>query len=81
MGPIGLAVLTFIGYKKTDKQTNKQANKQADRQAKFMYRCLRFKSKVKTSRILLLKHFKNHSGLNYPLEEKQFFYVFIFSDF
>ena len=28
--PIGSAVLTFIGYKQTDKQT--------DRQAKFMYR-------------------------------------------
>ena len=30
LGPIGLAVLTFIGYKQTDKQT--------DRQAKFIYR-------------------------------------------
>ena len=30
MGPIGSAVLTFIGYKRTDKQTN--------RQAKFIYR-------------------------------------------
>ena len=24
LGPIGSAVLTFIGYKQTDKQTNKQ---------------------------------------------------------
>ena len=31
LGPIGSAVLTFIGYKQTDKQT--------DRQAKFIYRC------------------------------------------
>ena len=30
MGPIGSAVLTFIGYKRTDKQT--------DRQAKLIYR-------------------------------------------
>ncbi len=30
LGPIGSAVLTFIGYKQTDKQT--------DRQAKFIYR-------------------------------------------
>ena len=30
MGPIGSAVLTFIGYKQT--------NKQIDRQAKFIYR-------------------------------------------
>ena len=29
LGPIGSAVLTFIGYKQTDKQT--------DRQAKFIY--------------------------------------------
>ena len=28
------AVLTFIGYKQTDRQTNKQT----DRQAKFIYR-------------------------------------------
>jgi len=30
LGPIGSAVLTFIGYKQTDRQT--------DRQAKFIYR-------------------------------------------
>ena len=30
LGPIGSAVLTFIGYKQTNKQT--------DRQAKFIYR-------------------------------------------
>jgi hypothetical protein len=30
LGSIGSAVLTFIGYKQTDKQT--------DRQAKFIYR-------------------------------------------
>jgi len=34
LGPIGSAVLTFIGYK----QTNKQTNRQTDRQAKFIYR-------------------------------------------
>ena len=34
MGPIGSAVLTFIGYKQTDRQTNKQT----DGQAKFIYR-------------------------------------------
>ena len=34
LGPIGSAVLTFIGYK----QTNKQTNKQTDRQAKFIYK-------------------------------------------
>ena len=34
LGPIGSAVLTFIGYK----QTNKQTNKQTDRQAKSIYR-------------------------------------------
>ena len=34
LGPIGSAVLTFIGYK----QTNKRQNKQTDRQAKFIYR-------------------------------------------
>ena len=38
LGPIGSAVLTFIGYK----QTNKQTNKQTDRQAKFIYRCLKY---------------------------------------
>ena len=27
LGPIGSAVLTFIGYKQTDKQTNKQTDK------------------------------------------------------
>ena len=27
VGPIGLAVLTFIGYKQTNKQTNKQTDK------------------------------------------------------
>jgi len=27
LGPIGLAVLTFIGYKQTDKQTNKHQDK------------------------------------------------------
>ena len=26
-GPIGTAVLTFIGYKQTDRQTNKQTDK------------------------------------------------------
>ena len=31
LGPIGSAVLTFIGYKQTDKQTNRQTNKQADK--------------------------------------------------
>ena len=30
LGPIGSAVLTFIGYKQTDRQT--------DREAKFIYR-------------------------------------------
>ena len=34
LGLIGSAVLTFIGYKHTDKQTNKQT----DRQAKFINR-------------------------------------------
>ncbi len=34
LGPIGSAVLSFIGYK----QTNKQTDKQTDRQAKFIYR-------------------------------------------
>ena len=34
LGPIGSAVLTFIGYK----QTNRQTNTQTDRQAKFIYR-------------------------------------------
>ena len=34
LGPIGSAVLTFIGYK----DTNKQTDKQTDRQAKFIYR-------------------------------------------
>ena len=34
LGPIGWAVLTFIGYK----QTNRQTNRQTDRQAKFIYR-------------------------------------------
>ena len=33
LGPIGSAVLTFIGYKQTDRQTNKQT----DRQAKFIF--------------------------------------------
>ena len=28
LGPIGSAVLTFIGNKQTDKQTNKQTNRQ-----------------------------------------------------
>ena len=32
VGPIGSAVLTFIGYKQT------QTNKQTDKQAKFIYR-------------------------------------------
>ena len=32
LGPIGSAVLTFIGYKQTDRQTN--------RQAKFIYRLI-----------------------------------------
>ena len=27
LGPIGSVVLTFIGYKQTDKQTNKQTDK------------------------------------------------------
>ena len=27
LGPIGLAVLTFIGYKQTDRQTNRQTDK------------------------------------------------------
>ena len=27
LGPIGSAVLTFIGYKQTDRQTNKQTDK------------------------------------------------------
>ena len=27
LGPIGSAVLTFIGYKRTDKQTDKQTDK------------------------------------------------------
>ena len=35
LGPIGSAVLTFIGYK----QTNKHPNKKTDRQAKFILRC------------------------------------------
>ena len=34
LGPIGSAVLTFIGYK----QTNKHQNKLTDRQAKFINR-------------------------------------------
>jgi len=34
LGPIGSAVLTFIGYKQTDRHQNKQT----DRQAKFIYR-------------------------------------------
>ena len=33
LGPIGLAVLTFIGYKQTNRQT--------DRQAKFIYRSIK----------------------------------------
>ena len=37
-GPIGSAVLTFIGYKQTDTQTNKHT----DRQAKFIYRLCRW---------------------------------------
>jgi len=34
LAPIGSTVLTFIGYK----QTNKQTDRQTDRQAKFIYR-------------------------------------------
>ena len=29
LGPKGWATLTFIGYKRTDKQTNKQTDKQS----------------------------------------------------
>ena len=36
--PIGFDVLTFIGYKQTDKQT--------DRQAKFIYRCIQADRKL-----------------------------------
>ncbi len=35
LGPVGSAVLTFIGCKQTDRQTDKQT----DRQDKFIYRC------------------------------------------
>ena len=38
LGPIGSAVLTFIGYRQTDRQTDRQTNKQTDKQAKFIYR-------------------------------------------
>jgi len=38
LGPIGSAVLTFIGYKQTNKQT--------DRQAKFIYRYLTWEPSV-----------------------------------
>ena len=31
LGPFGSAVLTFIGYKQTDKQTDKQTNRQTDK--------------------------------------------------
>ena len=31
MGPIGSAVLTFIGYKQTDRQTDRQTDKQTDK--------------------------------------------------
>ena len=34
LGPIGSAVLKFIGYKQTDRHTDRQT----DRQAKFIYR-------------------------------------------
>ncbi len=48
LGPIGSAVLTFIGYK----QTNKQTDKHQDRQAKFIYRFRNSLSTVNVSYIL-----------------------------
>ena len=38
LGPIGSAVLTFIGYKQTNKQPNKQTNRQTDKQSIYIYR-------------------------------------------
>ena len=55
LGPIGSAVLTFIGYKQTDRQTDKQTNKQTDKPNLY----IDIESTVYTIYIL---------SLSYPLE-------------
>jgi len=73
LGPIGFAVLTFIGYKQTNKHPNIKTDKQTDRQAKFIYRLPKikvlFKSKIIkdkfSQKIPFLK--KKHFGKKYTL--------------